>query len=111
MPLNRKIITSNILNMGFISVPNLVPGFIFNVSTVSSTPELESSPISLKFAASDSTPDQLCLLSNREGIKEERKNGERGWGDYFKYFRQRGAINRGMAIIDENGNCEIKTVN
>ena len=47
--------------MGFISVPNLVPGFIFNVSTVSSTPELESSPIS--FAASDSTPDQLCLLS------------------------------------------------
>ena len=49
--------------MGFISVPNLVPGFVFNVSavTVSSTPELKSSPIS--FAASDSTPDQLCLLS------------------------------------------------
>ena len=42
MPLNRKIITSNILSMGFTSVPNLVPGFIFNVSTVSSTPELES---------------------------------------------------------------------
>ena len=32
-------------------------------------------------------------------------------GDYFKYFRQRGAIYRGTAIIDENGNCEIKTVN
>ena len=47
--------------MGFISVPNLVPGFIFNVSTVTSTPELELSQIS--FAASDSTPDQLCLLS------------------------------------------------
>ena len=38
-------------------------------------------------------------------------------GDYFKYFRQREAIIRGRRLIEgrllleENDNCEIKTVN
>ena len=30
-PLNQTIITSNKLNMGLLSVPNLVPGLIFRV--------------------------------------------------------------------------------
>ena len=49
--------------------------------------------------------DQSPLQLGSEGIKE-RENGERGEGrqlfeegDFFKYFHQRRAINRGTAII------------
>ena len=50
--------------------------------------------------------DQIPLQLDREGIKE-RENGERGEGrlfegGHFKYFRQRGAIIQGMAIIRGN---------
>ena len=50
---------------------------------------------------------EACLLTrepiliNRQGIKE-REESERGGGDYFKYFCQRGAMNRRTAIIREN---------
>ena len=53
--------------MGVISVSTLVPWLIFNINTVSSTSEIESSPISL--AASDS----LQLRSKVSIFKKKRK--------------------------------------
>ena len=47
--------------------------------------------------------DLLVLQRDREGIKRQRRLREwRRRGDYFKYFRQRGAIIQGTAIIQGN---------
>ena len=77
------------------------------LKAISSTSELESSLIG--FAGSDS------ISHDGEGIKE-RQDGEMGGGrrlleenDYFKYFRQKGAINLGAAIIRGNTvHCEAR---
>ena len=79
----KKIITSNKLNMGFLSVPNLVP-WLISVLNIRA------------WIVTDQTPLQLCLLSKlsifnltgREGIKK-REDGERVCEE----------INRGTVII------------
>ena len=80
----KKIITSNKLNMGFLSVPNLVPWLIFRAWLITDIVLL----------------DQISFQLDRERIKERVKEREGGWGgwrllkggDYFKYFHQSGAI-------------------
>ena len=70
-PLNQKIITSNKLNMGFLSVPNLVPWLVFRAWIVT---------------------DQLCWISLhfnlttwQGGKKRKRRWREgRGRGDYSR---------------------------
>ena len=83
----KKIITSNKLNMGFSSVPNLVPWLVFRAWMVT---DLAGSG---------------TVSPWQGGHKRERrhgKRGEEGWlfegGDYSKYFRQRGAIIRGNTV-------------
>ena len=76
------MITSNKLNLGFLSVPNLVTWLIFNVNILGVRAWIVT--------------DQFCWIGfhsqlDREGIKE-REDGERG-GE---------GIDRGTAIIPEN---------
>ena len=69
--------------------------------SISSASELELSLIS--FAGSDST--LTC-----QGADKRKRRRQEGWregrffmgGDYFKYFRLKGTINRGTAIIQGN---------
>ena len=88
----KKIITSNKLNMGFLSVPNLVPWLIFRAWIITDIVLL----------------DKISLQLDREVIKE-RQDGERvgggggqllKGGHYFKYFHQRGAIIWGRRLIE-----------
>ena len=66
----KKIITSNKLNMGFLSVPNLVPWLIFRAWLITDIVLL----------------DQISFQLDREGIKERVKEREGGWGggDYWR---------------------------
>ena len=93
IPLNQAIITSNKLNMGFLSVPNWVPGLIFGAWIIT---------------------HQFCWIRfhfnfTRRVQKKEKMTRGVGWGggwllfeggDYFKYFHQRGAIIRGRRLIE-----------
>ena len=94
IPLNQAIITSNKLNMGFLSVPNWVPGLIFGAWIIT---------------------HQFCWIRfhfNFTRRVQKKEKMTRGWGgggrllfeggEYFKYFHQRGAINRGTAILQGN---------
>ena len=88
-PIKWKIITSNKLDLGFLSVPSLVPWKIFRDWIV----------IVL--------PDHTAIQIDREGIKG-REDGERDGGRLFKIIPSkrrdysREAINRGRAIIRGN---------
>ena len=105
-PIKSKINTSNKQNMGFSSVPNLVPWLIFK--SITSASELESSLISF----TEGRWDEERERKKRGGDKRKRRS-LKGWGggqlfeggDYFKfYFPSKGddysrdAINRGTAI-------------
>ena len=91
IPLNQAIITSNKLNMGFLSVPNWVPGLIFGAWIIT---------------------HQFCWIrfhfnfTRRVQKKEKMTRGVGGGrllfegGDYFKYFHQRGAIIGGRRLIE-----------
>ena len=82
IPLNQAIITSNKLNMGFLSVPNWVPGLIFGAWIIT---------------------HQFCWIrfhfnfTRRVQKKEKMRRGVGGGGDY-----SREAINRGTAILQGN---------
>ena len=84
IPLNQKIITSNQLNMGFLSVSNF-SGSLINFQSLNRHWSL--------------LLDQIPLQLDREGIKE-REDDERGGEGGGRLFRE--AINRGTAIIRGN---------
>ena len=81
--LKKKKITSNKLNMSFLSVPNLVS--LFNIQCQYPRRQSLNRHWSVLL---DQTPLQL----DREGIKE-REGGKRGGG---------GRLSEGMAIIQGN---------
>ena len=81
IPLDQKIITSNKLNMSFLSVPNFSLIYFQSLNRHWSV-----------------FLDKIPLQLDKEGIKE-REDGKRGrgegdfeGGDYFKNYDQRGAI-------------------
>ena len=82
IPLDQKIITSNKLNMSFLSVPNFSLIYFQSLNRHWSV-----------------CLDKIPLQLDKEGIKE-REDGKRGrgggglfeGGDYFKNYHQRGAI-------------------
>ena len=89
----------NKLNIGFLSVLNLVPWLIFSVNILGVRAWILT--------------DQFCWIrlhfnATGRGLKK-RKDGERGrsgrlfeGGDYFRYFRLRGWLfDRGRRLIEE----------
>ena len=86
IPLNWKIITSSKLNMGFLSVTNLVPWLIFNVSFQCRYKQLSGK--------------SLCQFLTWQGEDKKKRRWQGGWGgNYFKNFHQRGAIIQGRRLI------------
>ena len=91
--LNRKKITSSKLNMGFLSVPNLVPWLIFSVSSQCHYQQLNEK--------------SLCQFLTWQGEDKRKRRWKGGWarwlfegGDYFKNFHQRGTIIQGRRLIE-----------